>query len=93
MIRECRRGASTYQLAIWHKVRRNTVRDILRRNGVQIAENNVPKLSTEQKEAIRAMRADGTTMRTLCAEFEVSESTIKRALKSQQAASSRATLL
>ncbi len=81
IIREYRRGASTYELATWHHVRRNTVRDVLRRNGVQIAANNVPKLSPEQKDAIHLKRAGGATMRMLCGEFEVSESTIKRALR------------
>ena len=81
MIREFTRGASTYQLALWHKVRRNTVRDLLRRNGIQLSEGNTIKLSPELREAIRTERSAGVTIRALCFEFEVTESTIKRSLR------------
>lgn len=82
IIDQYRLGASTYQLATWHDLRRNTVRDLLRRNGVEIREGNTAALTDEQKAEIRRRAAAGEPRKRLMRDFGVSESTIRRALRS-----------
>jgi DNA-directed RNA polymerase specialized sigma24 family protein len=73
-------GTSSYQLAKAHGLRRNTVRNVLRRNGIELREGNVRALSDEQKTEIRQRRSAGETLAVLAADFGVSVTTIKRAL-------------
>lgn len=73
-------GASSYHLAAAHELRRNTVRNVLRRNGVELREGNVRALSDEQKGEIRDRRSAGETLAALAERFGASVTTIKRAL-------------
>lgn len=74
-------GESTYRLAEAFGIRRNTVRDVLRREGLPITGAKLQSLTDEEKENIRTQFAAGSTRRKLAAEYAVSESTIRRALK------------
>lgn len=78
-------GESTYHLAQEFGIRRNTVRDILRREGVPITGTKVQSLTEDEKEDVRARFAAGSTRRELADEYAVSESTIRRALKPRPA--------
>jgi DNA-binding CsgD family transcriptional regulator len=73
-------GRSTYQIAAKLNVRRNTVRDVLRRNGFQLGVGKEARLTPEQKEEIRLRRAAGEGPTALAKAFGVSVPTIKRAL-------------
>lgn len=81
LIDEYRLGASTYQLAARHGLRRNTVRDVLRRSGVEIREGNQASLSPEQKREIRERAAAGEPRKRLTRDYGVSDSTIRRAIR------------
>ncbi|PJJ63867.1 hypothetical protein CLV54_1546 [Compostimonas suwonensis] len=72
-------GASTYELAERYKVRRNTIRDVLKRNHVPITGAKVKLLTDDDKEDIRKRRQDGSMVGELAVEYGVSESTIRRA--------------
>jgi len=85
MIHEYRRGASIYQLAAWHRIRRTTVRDALRRNGVTIRDGNRALLTAEHKSEIRSRHSGGESAQTLAEAFKVSHSTIRRALSANEA--------
>ena len=75
-------GASTYELAKRYNVRRNTVRDTLRRAGFDLtAKSKRAALSEEQKAEARRLFASGATRRELMEMYGVSESTIRRALR------------
>lgn len=75
-------GASTYELAKRYNVRRNTVRDTLRRAGFDLsAKAKRAALSEEQKAEARRLATSGATRRELMAMYGVSESTIRRALR------------
>lgn len=75
-------GSSTYELAERYGVRRNTVRDVLRREGFDPSDNaKRPSLREEQKVQIRERFNAGTTRRELMSAFKVSETTIKRVLR------------
>jgi IS30 family transposase len=72
-------GASTYELAARLKLRRNTIRDVLRRNSMQIVGAKVRRLTDEDKLAIQTRRREGATIKDLAREYSVSPSTIRRA--------------
>jgi len=75
-------GASTYELAKRYNVRRNTVRDTLRRAGFDLtAKSKRAALSEEQKAEARRLFASGATRRELMEMYGVSESTIRRVLR------------
>ncbi|ANG85495.1 hypothetical protein [Microbacterium aurantiacum] len=76
-------GASTYELAERYNVRRNTIRDVLKRNHVPITGAKVKLLTDEDKVEIRRRRQDGATVIELAAEYAVSGSTIRRAATPQ----------
>jgi len=83
MIEDYAAGASTYSLATRYNVRRNTVRDTLRRAGFDLSVNaKKPALTEEEKIDIQLRLKTGASHRELTALFDVSESTIKRALHS-----------
>lgn len=82
LIEDYEAGASTYELAERYNVRRNTVRDTLRRAGFDLTvKANRAALSEEQKDEARRLFANGTTRRDLMEMYGVSESTIRRALR------------
>ncbi|GAA4173879.1 hypothetical protein [Gryllotalpicola koreensis] len=58
-------GASGYQLAKAYGLRRNTVRDVLRRNGIELREGNARRLTDQQKQQIRARRVGGEKLAEL----------------------------
>ncbi|MBD3758170.1 MULTISPECIES: hypothetical protein [Microbacterium] len=75
-------GASTHELANRYNVRRNTVRDTLRRAGFDLtAKSKRAALSEEQKAEARRLFAGGATRRELIEMYGVSESTIRRVLR------------
>ncbi|MGV8880514.1 MAG: hypothetical protein ACOH19_00015 [Rhodoglobus sp.] len=83
MIEDYEAGGSSYSLATRYNVRRNTVRDTLRRAGFDLSINaKKPALTAEEKIDIRLRFEAGASHRELTALFDVSESTIKRALHS-----------
>lgn len=74
-------GASLYELAERYSVRRNTVRDTLRRAGFDTSTKaNQAALTEQGKDEIRMRFMAGATKRELAILFDVSETTIKRAL-------------
>ena len=82
LIEDYEAGASTYELAERYNVRRNTVRDTLRRAGFDLTvKANRAALGEEQKAEARLLFASGTTRRELMEMHGVSESTIRRALR------------
>lgn len=82
LIEDYEAGASTYELAERYNVRRNTVRDTLRRAGFDLTvKANRAALSEEQKAEAKRLFDSGSTRRDLMEMYEVSESTIKRALR------------
>lgn len=60
--------ASTYELAERYRVRRNTIRDVLKRNHVPITGAKVKLLTEEDKVEIRRRRKDGVTVMELAVE-------------------------
>lgn len=75
-------GTSTYELAERYNVRSNTVRDTLRRVGFDLTvKANRAALSEEQKAEARRLFDSGSTSRELMEMYGVSESTIRRALR------------
>ena len=82
LIEDYEAAASTYELAERYNVRRNTVRDTLRRAGFDLSTKaKRAALSEEQKTEARRLFASGTTRRELMELYGVSESTIRRALR------------
>ncbi len=82
MIEDYEAGASSYELAARYNVRRNTVRDTLRRAGFDLSANaKGPALTQEQKAEALRLSVAGASRRELMATFDVSESTIKRTLR------------
>lgn len=76
-----RNGASTYVLAKRHGVRRNTVRDLLRRAGFDTAANGkTSSLGDSERRELYRLKTEGLTRRDLAQAFQVSESTVKRVL-------------
>lgn len=82
LIEDYEAGSSTYELAERYNVRRNTVRDTLRRAGFDLTvKAKRAALSEEQKDEARRLFANGTTRRDLMEMYGVSESTIRRVLR------------
>lgn len=82
LIEDYEAEASTYELANRYNVRRNTVRDTLRRVGFDLTvKANRAALSEEQKAEARRLFDSGSTRRELMEMYGVSESTIKRILR------------
>lgn len=82
LIEDYEAGASTYELAERYNVRRNTVRDALRRAGFDLTiKAKRAALSEEQKAEARRLFEGGSTRRELMEMYGVSESTIRRALR------------
>jgi len=82
MIEDYEAGASTYELAERYNVRRNTVRDTLRRAGYDVSTGALrAALWEEQKIEAREAFETGATRRQLMARYRVSESTIRRVVK------------
>ena len=82
LIEDYEAGASTYEFAKRYNVRRNTVRDTLRRAGFDLtAKSKRAALSEEQKVEARRLFASGATRRELMEMYGVSESTIRRVLR------------
>jgi Mor family transcriptional regulator len=93
MIEDYEAGASTYELAERYKVRRNTVRDTLRRAGFDASTGALrAAMSEAQKVEAREAFVTGTTRRELMARYGVSESTIRRVLASARTTSRPASL-
>lgn len=85
LIEDYEAGASTYELAERYNVRRNTVRETLRRAGFDLtAKAKRAVLSEEQKAKARRLFASRATRRELMEMCGVSESTIRRALRLRQ---------
>jgi DNA invertase Pin-like site-specific DNA recombinase len=83
LIEDYEAGASAYELAKRYNLRRNTVRDTLRRAGFDLTiKAKRAALSEEQKAEARRLFDGGSTRRELMEMYGVSESTIKRALRS-----------
>ena len=83
LIEDYEAGASTHELAKRYNVRRNTVRDTLRRAGIDLtAKAKCAALSEEQKAEARRLFASGTTRRELMEMYGVSVSTVRRVLRS-----------
>lgn len=83
LIEDYEAGSSTYELAERYNVRRNTVRDTLRRAGFDLTvKAKRAALSEEQKAEARRLFASGTTRRELTEMYGVSKSTIRRVLGS-----------
>ena len=81
IIEDYEAGASTRELAERYNVRRNTIRDTLRRTGRDVsARATHAALTEEQKVEARLAFKAGTTRHQLMARYGVSESTIKRAV-------------
>lgn len=81
IIEDYEAGASTYELAVRYNVRRNTVRDTLRRAGFNVsARATRAALTDAQKVEARQLFDAGATRRELSGRYEVSESTIRRAI-------------
>ncbi len=79
---EYRAGASTHALAERYSVRRATVRDVLRREGIDPAERaHRSKFTPELKVELCERFAAGATRPELAILYDVSESTIKRMLR------------
>ncbi|MFC4242962.1 helix-turn-helix domain-containing protein [Gryllotalpicola reticulitermitis] len=78
-------GVSTYELARRHRLRRNTVRDILRRNGVSVGPSRTARFTADDKAEIARRRADGATVAQLASRYGVSLITIRRAVASSSA--------
>lgn len=82
LIEDYQAGASTYELAERYNVRRNTVRDTLRRAGFDLTiKAKHAALSEEQQAEARRLFEGGSTRRELMELYGVSESTIRRALR------------
>ena len=82
LVADYRAGASTHALAQQYKVRRGTVRDVLRREGIDPSgRSHRSKFTPELKAELCERFATGATRRELAALYEVSESTIKRMLR------------
>lgn len=82
MIEDYEAGTSTYELAERYKVRRNTVRDTLRRAGFDVGGRaNRPIMNEQQKAEARQLFKAGAARRELMGQFDASESTIRRALR------------
>jgi DNA-binding GntR family transcriptional regulator len=85
MIEDYEAGASTRELAERYNVRRNTVRDTLLRAGFNVSARALrAALTEEQKIEAREAFATGTTRRELMVHYDVSESTIRRALRPER---------
>ncbi len=81
IITEYQGGALTHELAKRYCVRRNTVRDLLRRAGFDtMARAKCASLSSDQRLEMRHLRGNGATREELARSFQVSESTVKRIL-------------
>lgn len=81
MIASYEAGTSTYELAERFDVRRNTVRDTLRRAGFDVSGRaNRSIMNDEQKAEAGQLFASGATRRELSARYGLSEATIKRAV-------------
>ncbi|WP_144682867.1 hypothetical protein [Cellulosimicrobium sp. TH-20] len=84
LIEDYEAGASTYELAELYNVRRNTVRDTLRRAGFDLTvKANRAALGEEQKAEAKRLFDSGSTRRELMEMYGVSESTIRRALRTR----------
>ncbi|QXT64212.1 hypothetical protein [Tessaracoccus palaemonis] len=82
IVEDYQAGSSTYELAERYGVRRNTVRDVLRREGFDPSVNaKRPSLTEGQKNEIRERFLTGATRRELMRAFNVSETTVKRVLR------------
>lgn len=82
LIKDYEAGASTYELAERYNLRRNTVRDALRRAGFDLTiKAKRAALSEEQKAEARRLFDSGTTRRELMEIYGVSESTNRRVLR------------
>ena len=93
LIEDFQAGASTYELAERYNVRRNTVRDTLRRAGFDVSTGALrAALTEEQKAEAREAFETGAKRRQLMARYGVSESTIGRVLRSARSTSRPASL-
>jgi DNA invertase Pin-like site-specific DNA recombinase len=74
-------GASTYEIAARYQVRRNTVRNTLRKAGLDSGANSSRRaLTPVQEEEVRERYAKGYSHRELAEMFGVSLSPIRRVL-------------
>lgn len=82
IIDNCQAGAALHELADRYNVRRTTVRNALRRAGFNTNANARRATLTEtHQEEIRDRFTSGTTKRKLAMMFDVSETTVRRALR------------
>jgi DNA invertase Pin-like site-specific DNA recombinase len=85
IIADFENGASTYEIASRYQVRRNTVRDTLRKAGLDSSENSSRlALTPMQEEEIRERYARGFSRRELAELFGVSLSPIRRVLSNHE---------
>ena len=78
-------GASTYELANKYEIRRNTARDLLRKAGIDTASKAKSRALGEPEIAeLRRLWRDGLSRKHLAEVFNVSESTIHRAIATQR---------
>lgn len=71
MIEDYEAGASSYELAARYNVRRNTVRDTLRRAGFDLTANTkLPALTQEQRAEALRLSVAGASRRELMAMFD-----------------------
>lgn len=81
IIEDFESGASTYEIASRYQVRRNTVRDILRRAGIDSSANSSRfALTPAQEEEVRDRYSEGASRPQLAEMFGVSLSPIRRVL-------------
>lgn len=86
IVADYRAGASTHALAARYSVRRATVREVLRREGIDPSErSHSSKFTAELTAELRQRYDAGATQQELAALYGVSKSTIGRTLRLAQA--------
>lgn len=69
------------RLAIHYGIHRGTVKDNLRRAGIEIRPGNVAKLSEEDREEIARLYEAGLSIHKLALRFGVTDNPVHKALK------------
>jgi lambda repressor-like predicted transcriptional regulator len=75
------KGQSLPRLAIFYGIHRGTVKDHLRRAGIEIRPGNVAKLSAEDKDQIARLYEAGISIHKLALQFGVTDNPVHTALK------------
>jgi len=74
-------GDSLLQLSRWFGIHRGTVKDHLRRAGVEIRPGNLAKLSDEDKNELARLYEAGLSIHKLALRFDVTDNPVHNALK------------